>query len=371
MALRKGANLYVVSIGLPGRFSEWCDRVIARLLGWPGPSVILQQWPAQAEMLNYVPLRPVLDQLAVFAITADAAEVVIGSRYPDASLRDALAKTDVPFLLTLDNPRGAVGDLLQDSGAEPKLATRAVANSCALLMAYGSLPRMLLLHGDGARGDLTGTVMTIARHFGLGVDTHAAEAIAAELRDERPAYPAGGEAWAARIPEESKKTVGGALSGYEECFAGQGLGRFVWNRDLFAVSDPHRRATDVLDISDGRGPLIYGPCIHLPAGMWTARIHLGVSGEAARYAFLLDVFVDGRQLAAAHFQPNAPGIHVADLHFSLGDPSGQGVEVRVTPVSPAAKGRIALGYVVLSPPGMHHPEADIEWEEQFRGSAEL
>jgi hypothetical protein len=333
--------------------------------------VVLQQWPSQAEMFGYAPLPSVLQQSALFAIVADVTDVVIGARYPDAGLRAALAESEAPCLLAIDSPRRAVADLLQDSGTQPTLATRAVANSCALLMPYGSLPRVLLLHADAARSDMIGTVMTIARHFGIEIDTCAADATVGALRDERPAFPAGGEGWTDRILEGAQKTVGGALSGYEECFAGQGLGRFVWNRDLFLVSDPQRRASDVLDISGSPGSLIHGPYIHLPAGAWTARIHLGVSAEAARCPLLVDVFADGTQLAATHFQPNMPGIHVTDLHFSLGDPSGQGVEVRLTPLSPEAKGRLALGYVVLSPPGMHHPEAVVEWEEQFRASAEL
>ena len=322
-------------------------------------------------MFAYEPLPSTLEQLARLAMKTDAADIVIGVRQPQAGLERALAETEARCVLALEHPRLAVSDLIQDAGAGPMLATRAVANSCALLMPYGALPGTLLLHADGARADMTGTVMAMARHFGVGIGAEAAQAIVRELQKERPDYPAGGKEWTSRVPEGSRKMVGGALSGYEECFAGRGIGRFVWNRDLFLVGDPERRPGEVLDISGDPGTLIFGPYIHLPAGAWTARIHLGVCAEAARCPLLLDVSADGRQHAVFHFQPSVPGIHVADLPFVLGEPGRRGVEVRVTVLSPEATGRLALGYVMLTPPGVHHPEAVVEWEEQFRATAEL
>jgi hypothetical protein len=122
----------------------------------------------------------------------------------------------------------------------------------------------------------------------------------------------------------------------------------------------------LLDISGGSRTLIFGPYIHLPAGPWTARVHFGLSSEAARYPLILDVYSETQQLAVISFQPHTPGIHIVDLHFVLGEPSGRGLEVRMTVPVPDAQGQLAFGYVVLNPPSMLHPEAEIEWEHQFR-----
>jgi hypothetical protein len=94
--------------------------------------------------------------------------------------------------------------------------------------------------------------------------------------------------------------------------------------------------------------LIYGPYIHLPRGSWTARVVVGFSAEAAGHTYLIDIFADA-QLASTTFQPEAAGIYNADLTFSLGNPGGRGVEVRIMVVSDNARGQIAFGHVVLRP----------------------
>jgi len=83
-------------------------------------------------------------------------------------------------------------------------------------------------------------------------------------------------------------------------------------------------------------------------GSWTARVVVGFSQEAAGHTYLIDVFADA-QLASTTFQPDGEGIYNADLTFSLGNPSGKGVEVRVMVVSDNARGQIAFGHVVLRP----------------------
>ena len=75
---------------------------------------------------------------------------------------------------------------------------------------------------------------------------------------------------------------------------------------------------------------------------------LGVSPEAAAATFEVDIFA-GVQLAHTSFVPRSPGIHVATLTFSIGEPSGKGVEVRVKVASDTAAGSLAFGRVVLQP----------------------
>ena len=366
-----GGNRKVLcfSIGLPGRFSQWCDEVVARLVGSSGNSVMVERWPSNAEMLTYERYPRILDRLACFAIGAEATHIVIGARQPDVGLSHALAETQARFLLALDQPRLAVADMLDETGADAALATRAVANSCALLMPYSLLPGALVLFGGAARANLGATVLTIAGHFGISIEADQAQAIS-NIVSADDGYPAGGRDWMSRVPLAGGKTVGGALSGYDEWFEGRGLGQLVWNRDLFIRSDQQRPANEVIDISGAAGTLIHGPYINLPPGTWNARVHLGLSPEAAQCPLVIDVHAEG-QLAAVTLQPNVPGVHTADLTFSLGEAIGQGIEVRVNVASSEAKGHLAFGYVVLTPAGLQHPEAEIAWEEEFRASLDI
>jgi hypothetical protein len=335
--------------------------VAARLVARSGEPTALERWPATAAMLDYLPAAPILDQLAKWAITSDAVHVVVGTRQPDAGLFRALTETGSRFLVAVDHPRFAVADLVENTGAPPELAGRAVANSCALLMPYLSVPDTLVLHGDAARHDPKDTVRSIAGHFGLGVPDEAISEICIAVGS------AGGADWVERIPAHASKAVGGALSGYEEYLRGVGFGRLVWNRELFLVAGEQRRAAEVLDLAGGTRTLIHGPYIQLPAGSWNARIHLGLSTETAGQPLLIEICGDD-PLAAVTLQPNTPGIHIAELNFSYDGSAPRGLEVRLTVLSAEARGYFALGYVVLTPGGLHHPEAATDWEQQFHAA---
>jgi hypothetical protein len=346
------------SIGIPGRFSDWCDSVIAALAG---SDVVLERYPELSDMIGYAPLGSPLDQAALTLIRADLTHLVMGVRQPDERLRAALAETNAPFVVALDHPRRAAAELLADTNAEPRAVTRAIANSCGSVVRFPQLPRALLLHADQVRADKAGTVAAIARHLGLVADDAAIENLPVPP-DWETGLPIQDEA---EIPPAAQRTMGGAFAGYDECFAGRGLGQLVWNRDLFIVNDPHKGPMEVLDVSGGARILIYGPYIRLAPGPWVAQVYLGFSADAAGQTFLIDVFAAG-QLAATSLRPTRGGALTAELHFFLTERIDQGVEIRVTVPNDDAKGRLAFGHVVLTPANRRHPDAGTEWEEEVR-----
>jgi hypothetical protein len=340
--------LILLCIGLPGRFAEWCDRVIGRLAARMDGPVVTRSWPSLADMFGYENLPSTLDQIAWTSIETGAAHVVLGARQPDEGFYAALDELRTPFVLALDDPRMAAGDMISTSVAEPRAVTRAVANSCALVMRYADLPGALPLHADRVGSDLPATVAAIAEHFGISVSQADKQAIAAELGGIEPAEAAPSlRQWAAKLPESTRKMVEGALTGYAREFAGRGLDQIVWPRELFYLAaDAARSPVEPLDAAGGSRILIYGPYIHLPRGSWTARIVLGFSPEAVGHAFTVDIFSAG-VLAAATIQPEAAGIYSRDLSFSVDAAHGQGLEARVAVASANARGQVAFGHVVL------------------------
>ncbi len=345
-------------MGLPGHFAEWCDAVMARLAAHAGGAVVSRTFPPLKDMFGYDGISSTLDELGRVLIGNAAEHFVIGARQPDETLRKALAERNAPFLVVLDDPRNAVADILAEGGADPKMVVRAVANSCPLVMQYYGLPGVLTVHADRARMDPPGAVSAIAAHFGIAVEPDAVAAIVNELAAlGTSASLSGGDELAARLAAASRKMFDGALLGYRDLFFDGRLDQIIWTRDLFYLAvDAGRTPTEPIDVAGGSRILIFGPYIHLPRGSWTAQVVLGFSQEAAGYTFLVDVYAD-TQLACTTFQPVGPGIYNADLTFSLGEPSGKGVEVRVTVVSDDARGQLAFGHVVLRPLSIRHADA--------------
>jgi hypothetical protein len=346
------------AIGLPGRFADWCDRVAVRLLGATGGEVVSKIWPSLDNMLGYDLVPPTLDELGRALIGNDAEHLVIGARQPDDTLRQALAAWNTRFLVVLDDPRNAVADIVAETGTDLKLAVRAVANSCPLVMQTCKLAGALTLNADRARGDPAGAIATIAAHFEIEVAPDLAGLVAAELAVPRTSASPAGDMPAAR------SMLDGALLGYRDWFLDGHLGQIVWTRELFTSATDGASPTEPVDVAGGTRMLIYGPFIQLPGGSWRAQVVLGFSAEAASYTFLVDAYAEG-QLAATTFRPEVAGIYRAELAFSVGEPGGKGVEVRVGIVDHDGRGQMAFGQVVLHPLQMRHAEAAGSAGEDF------
>ncbi len=348
-------------VGLPGRFAQWCEAALVRLAG---RGVASETWPSLTDMFGYDGIPSTFDELGRALIGNRGEHLVIGARQPDARLRGALAERNTPFLLALDDPHNAVSELLAETGVDPKAVVRAVANSCPMVMQFDGLPGTLAIHADHARLDPAAAVSAIARHFGIAVEPEAAAAIADDLTTLGAGSESSGAAEPAEhLPAETRKMIEGALLGYRHFFANGRLGQIVWTRDLFHLAvDAARSPTEPIDVAGGSRILIYGPYIHLPPGSWSARVVLGFSPETVHSRFLVDVYSD-TQLACTTLQPEASGVYSADLAFSLAEPSGKGVEVRVTVANDDARGKLAFGRVVLQRHAMRRPDALAESED--------
>jgi hypothetical protein len=315
-------------------------------------------------MFGYDGIEPVLDQVAISLIASGAAHLVMGTRQPDERLRRSLIATNARFVVALDDPRSAAADILANTNADLKAVTRAIANSCPLVMQCAASPGAITVRGPQAEVDAAGVVSAIARHFELTLGAGEAERIVEELAALDLGYVTKGS-------EADHKMVESVLAPYAKCFAGDDLAAITWPRELFIVNgDSGKGLTDALDVGGGMRILIFGPYIHLPAGSWTARVFLGFSPEAAGYTFLVDAY-SGGQLGSTSFQPERSGVYTVDINFSVAEPSGQGVEIRVWVWSDYARGQVAFGHVILRPLAMRQPDAVIGPQDDFRTVLDL
>lgn len=358
------------SLGLPGRLSEWCDAVLVRLAGGSTGEVVQITWPPLTKMLVNAEVAPVLDQVAISLIETGATHLIMGARQPDERLRASLTATSARFVVALDDPRCAVADILGNTNADLKAVTRAIANSCPLVMQCATAPGAIVIRGHQAEFDATGAVAGIADHLELALDGGEAQRIVDELAG-RGISCAPGSPNEARSPITAHKMIDGALGAYANCFAGGDLTTIIWPRDLFIVNgDRGNGLSDAVDVSGGIRILIFGPYIHLPPGSWTARVFLGFSQEAAGHTFLVDA-CSGVQLGSTSFQPERAGVYTADINFSLDEPRGQGVEIRVWVWSEYARGELAFGHVVLRPLAMRQPDVVFGSQDNFRSVLDL
>lgn len=329
------------SIGLPGRFAEWCDAVIFRLaqraLG-----------PVELVSLN------TLDELALAMIRTGASHFVVCSREPGGRVQTALAQAGRRFIAVLDEPRAALRDLATRPGFDLLAATRSVASSCASILNCAAMPEALVLSGVKHAHDLVSTATMIARHLELEVNGDEIETIAAALRDEGVVpLPADHDAWWDSLQEPQQALVDGALGAYVDYFAGGGLGKITWERELFFISEEPAAQEPVpaarpVDITGRIRFLVFGPYINLPPGSWSASVILGFSPEAAGMTYIIEVFA-GIQLTHVRIEPGDERIFEANLHFSVDAAVDHPVQIRIHNERPAFDGRLAVGYVTMTP----------------------
>lgn len=341
--------MILISIGLPSRFAEWCDALVVRLATSSFET-------AEAAGLNS------LEELAAAVLKTKAARLVVSSRQPVIRLQTAIVDSGRPFLAAVGDPRAAMRDLVQRARYDLVEATRAVASSCAAILALARAPQALVLSA-AAGADQTAAARAIADHFDLPIEADAivgvlAELCAAGLTPEDTAD----NAWWTGLSERDRAIVNGALLPFDAYLSsGVGLEPFVWEPELFFVNDGSHASEGagtarLVDITGRPRFVVYGPYINLPPGAWTANIVLGFSAETAGMSFMIEIFA-GRQLSHTRIEPAAEQIIETNLSFVIDHAVDQPIQIRIVNERAAFDGRLALGYVTIAPQPEMRPEA--------------
>jgi hypothetical protein len=323
------------SVGLPGRYTEWCDALVLRLARHALGSV---------EMVSL----NTLEELALAMIRTGGSHFVVCSRQPGGGVQTALMQAGKRFIAVLDEPRTALRDLASQPGYDLVAATRAVASSCAAMLSYSALPGALVLRADDEARDPLSTAKAIARHFELDVSEAETRTIICHLKEEGilPVRTADSMWWDS-LAEPEQALVNGALGAYVDYFTGGDLTSITWERDLFFIGDqPKVRATRPIDVTGRARCLIYGPYIMLPPGSWSVSILLGFSKEAAELGYVVEV-VAGTHLSRVNLQPEGEGVFEVNLTISIEPSMDHPVEVRLFSERAGFDGRLALGEVTL------------------------
>lgn len=329
-----------LSVGLPSRFAEWCDRVACSLVGATvGPFDLVS--------------ANTCDEIALASMKSRVPHLVIGARKPTDELRAALSESRRRFVAILDEPRAALYNVVTRHELEWKPAIRAVAGSCASMLGYAEMPGALVLRADQEGRDPVTTAAAIAQWFDIEISRADLAALLQDHADPSaiPA-PVGFDAWWAGVSANDRAVVDGALTGYTEYFSNGRMGPLVWQRDLFFIGDnPEEAADRAFDISGPIRYLLFGPYMDLPPGTWGATIVLAVSRGAANLGYSVEILAGSSFacIARGMIHPNGEGLCETSIEFTISEATNQALEFRIANLQPALDGRLALVHVALSP----------------------
>jgi len=332
------------TVGVPSRFSEWCEALLRALVAAAGQ-------PAEQIAADS------LDQIGQELLARNRAATIIVIRQPKAALARALIAAGCPLIVTLDAPEHLLASLMADYGMPVGEAVRTAANSlCAITPLLKAEHALVLRESDGLSDRAVASA--IAAHLGLASDVAAIEQVVAQCQC-RPAalLEAGIGAEPAPDllpPSEWTRSIGtqtvqqSALFPLWAQMTGKPLDTIVWKPSLFFLGDhPGKPATQAIDVTGAGRCLIYGPYIRLPEGPWSCSVVFAGSERAVGLKLVADAFA-GALLNQVSFAITEPGLFEIEFSFVNANPDIP-VEIRLFSAAASFEGEIALGQVQMTP----------------------
>lgn len=343
------------TVGMPSRFSEWCEAIFRQLLAKTGGPLTI--FAADG-----------LDQISKELLFTRTTSAVVVSRQPQQAFSQTLIAAKSPVMITLDRPDHAVGALMRDHNERFADAVRHVANALTSLLPLMRYDGALVLRASD-RLSAREVAARIAQHFALGLDEATIRDVAGEVAEHAPpldedvlasAHTAVAETLSARARsraafgygEEDDSTaagiVGAALDPLWSHVNGDPLREVFWHPLLFSLGDhPAEPAIATIDVTGARRCLLFGPYIRLPEGPWSCSLLLGCAKSAVGAGLTMDIYA-GTQLNSVDVVIGEPGLFEIELPFVNRDPDGR-LEVRLISAKASFEGELMAGSVRLTP----------------------
>ncbi|WP_454850992.1 hypothetical protein [Rhizobium binxianense] len=284
------------------------------------------------------------------------------SQYPEPRLSELILRTNLPFLLFLENPVDAVSYLARCTEQRDAGLIRAVSASLACLEPFADAPAALIMRRNdiGGPSGIDWLLGRIDKHFGteLSLDqmTRALQHVGLVIPGERkpPTSPKLEEAAASIItgyipPQGSGAELDDAIrEAAEKVLLPLAAGRFPassgqavsWPESTFYSGDrPGESLGDIVDITGGARCLIYGPYFHLPVGRWNARLFFNVDEDCYGQTFTIEIH-SAQLLGKLRICPQGIGSFEVIVPVEIADPR-TGIEIRFLMDTGAIEGRLS------------------------------
>jgi hypothetical protein len=341
---RSAPRLLIAAFGLPGGFSAWGFNAVTALAR-----------AASGDVLHiHADSR---DEFSRAGVGDPARPIVLTSQYPDHALTDYVLELDLPAIVFTEDAADALRHLSQ-SAPQPQVALlRALSASAACLFPLYARSNIAIINRDAFREVQVLTMLVrMARHFRLDL---APDVFARTLR---PLYvvPGGaggmtlatiGEQVSGQIPHGNSVTDSGvdAIFGGQQQLAVVGAPprsdaspSVIWQQSLFTAGDPpNQTGVETIALAGAARCLLYGPYLHLPRGLWTARIILDFDHAACMQSFVLEFHAGEAALARVRFAAPAAGRFAAVMALAVAEPRNP-IELRLFLECGAIEGTISL-----------------------------
>lgn len=342
------------TVGVPSRASEWCERILHRLVGATG-----------SEPATFV--ADSLEQIGGRLYTDNSRDVVITTRVVDKKLCDLLATGKKRFLVVSSSPEDCVKSQLADHHECFPNAVRRTAQSLSSILPLLNSSQALVL--DCAKRPTSKAVAdSLVRHFGLDLSEDAIRRSLDGIAERAPTIEedllsfigsADRQDLATRAATASRFGFGGEPVTFEGIMKsvfdpiwayqqGGALKDFAWHPLLFLLGDaPAMPPVAPLDVTGDSRCLVYGPYLELPKARWTCRLALKIAGEAGAINLRLEAYA-GAGLKAVEFPLRAPG--AIDVEMSFDSPGlGVPLELRLFKTNRPQDGLLVMGPALLHP----------------------
>lgn len=325
-----------VAIGAPGAFTLWAFDAIRMLAARADGAVV-------NEIDRTDPIEPAANAPSVYL-----------TRFPSATIIEAVANGDLKALVLLDDPVAGVEFIIATTGQSLLEAIRAHSASGVAHLAIGRAPEagFILRPGDRRACEV---LRQIADSLALPYDDAVIKDSLTRLgaaNDPETSIDAviarhmEGCASSALLHQTSSSAASRAtIRAVLDPLAAMAQGAFhqpiVWPVGVFLYGDrPDEPAPPVVSIIGPARTLIYGPYFHLPPGEYRVEIVMAFSGRIDDIPFSLEMH-GGSRLGRFWIHPRPSGEYVGRFRLRHENPADP-IEIHLRNERGAIEGELAL-----------------------------
>lgn len=259
--------------------------------------------------------------------------LLLYSDCPAPAAIQLIKQTLPPVLIVADDPVRVAQSLRSKIGHEPLAAVRTTTLSFATLhdLVLGSARRKVLAPHD---------VASVADYLRQAAEFFSLSVTPADLAAVVDRFSAQDEWEAARA--EAATTIapgGGIVSPFRSIYEIKPADKFYWPPALFFGTEPlGSPLQEKIDLTGPARPILYGPYMHLPTGVWDVVIRFTISENRSGNALLIEWLAanDIKQSAKVSTLPEA-GKFQGALQVEVTDPRDP-LQLRISILEGAIEG---------------------------------
>jgi hypothetical protein len=292
----------------------------------------------------------------------DGKPVSVTSDRPAPELARLLLESGSPCLAFVDEPEDSITTVIRHRNVSPADAIRFTTQYFCLLDEILRTPKVNVFRGSTFHRQVAEVITEIVQIIDPNADATTVETV---LHRTIPNYQRGqsltvgeamarqtSEAWAPGrgIKEQSpydQQIITGVSDSYRPIFQQKGLSQLTLPKQLFYRSSATQVPDGHVELLGAGRFIIWGPCLFLPVGCWSADIQFEVAENKSGNEIEADVAIGPNVVATGRFTLPILGVFRFVLDFEVGDINFP-VEVRFRTMKGAIEGRIALRSVVIA-----------------------